>query len=187
MRTRGPSRYAPDAVSDPSRETASTHASPREAFRLRARLALGALATLLAINNAFPYFGLRDDSCQAMFSSLEWEDGDNNHLFLPQNMLSDLWRSWNDVHAEVASARPLDAYEQDLLRWLNQEDRELNTEATRAVIAQLCARGHRVELSYRHPDEATPRTTDDACTIPELSEPHAWIPVRLYETDGPSP
>jgi len=55
------------------------------------------------------------------------------------------------------------------------------------VIAQLCARGHRVKLRYRHPDEATPRTTGDACAVPELSEPHAWIPVRLYETDGPSP
>lgn len=170
-----------------SSATSSVRASPRDAFRLRARFALGALATLLAINNALPYFGLRDDSCQAMFSSLHWEADGNNHLFLPQRMLSDLWRGWNDVRAEVVSARPLDAHEQDLLRWLNQENRQLNTEATRAVIAQLCARGHRVKLRYRHPDEATPRTTDDACAVPELSEPHAWIPVRLYETDGPSP
>lgn len=155
--------------------------SARDAFRTRARVALGALATLLAINNAFPYFGLRDDSCQAMFSSLEWGEGWNNHLFMPQRMSSDLWRGWRDVHADVRGR--LDGHEQDLVRWLNQERRELNTEAMRAVIAQLCARGHRVRLRYRHPAEDTPRVTSDACGVPELSSPHAWIPVRLYETD----
>lgn len=145
------------------------------------------LATLLATNNALPYFGLRDDSCQAMFSSLHWDARGNNHVFLPQRMLSDLWRSWRDVHAAVTTEGDLDGREHDLLRWLNQEDRELNTEATRAVIAQLCDRGHRVKLRYRHPDEPMARTTEDACEVPELSEPHAWIPVRLYETDGPAP
>lgn len=158
--------------------------SARDAYRLRARLALGALATLLAVNNALPYFGLRDDSCQAMFSSLHWTADGNNHLFVPQHMASDLWRGWVDVHADVEGS--LDGHEQDLVRWLNQEHRQLNTEATRAVIAQLCDRGRRVRLRYRHPDEQSPRYAGDACAVPELSEPHAWIPVRLYETDGPT-
>ncbi|MCB9616136.1 MAG: hypothetical protein H6722_27175 [Sandaracinus sp.] len=83
----------------------------------------------------------------------------------------------------MAGRGRLDGHERDLVAWLNQERRELNTEAMRAVIAQLCARGHRVRLRYRHPSEETPRVTSDACGVPELSSPHAWIPVRLYETD----
>ncbi len=157
----------------------------RDTFHYRARAALGALALLLSVNNALPYFGLRDDSCQAMFSSLHWEAEGNNHLFLGQYMLSDLWTGWYDVHAEVDG--DLDGHEQDLVRWLNQAHRQLNTEATRALVRHLCDRGRRVGLLYRHPEESIPRYVGDACSVPALSEPHAWIPVRLYETDGPAP
>ncbi len=142
------------------------------------------LGTLLSLNNLLPYGGMRDDSCQTMFSSLDWWEGGNNHLYMPQVMLSDAWGSWTDV--EVQLDPPVDGYGRvrDLEQWLNQEKRALNKEAVRTVVSQICARGHRVAMTYRpsvHGSQS--RSVDNACDVPELSQRRWWIPVRRYETD----
>lgn len=165
-----------------------------------ARWAIGAWALLWIGNDALPYLGLRDDSCQTMFSSLEWGVGEggrswNNHLVVPQRMVGDLWTALElrDVSVEGA---PRDARERALVRWLGREHRALNAEAVRVVVDQLCA-AHHVSFSYRRrlgaptgawglPPVETPLVrVGDACAAPELSAPHRWIPVRLFETDYP--
>lgn len=142
------------------------------------------LGALLCVNNLLPYAGLRDDSCQTMFSSLDWWEGGNNHLYMPQVMLSDTWGSWTDVHVELDP--PVEGFGRvrELDRWLNQERRALNKEAVRIVVRQLCDRGHRVQMRYRNSVHGSePREVDDACEVSELSEPAWWVPVRRYETD----
>lgn len=144
------------------------------------------LCSLQAANNLLPYVGLRDDSCQTMFCGLEWWPRRNNHFFVPQRMVGDLWAYHTDVHAELIPPPEGPGRAQYLSDWLGQEDRALNTEATRAVIAQLCARGHAVRMSYVEAVSGDRREVDDACEVPSLSEPSWWIPVRLYETDFPT-
>lgn len=141
------------------------------------------IATALIANDLLPYVGLRDDSCQTMFSGLEWEEESNNHYLAPQRSWSDLGRYYTDVHATLDP--PPEGYGRatDLHTWLNQPDRELNTEAVRVVVRQLCDRGHRVTLRYR--DRRRDRYTEDACADPALSRPHAQIPVRLFDSHIP--
>lgn len=139
---------------------------------------------LIASNNLLPYVGLRDDSCQTMFSRLHWENGRNNHLFVPQLMVSDTWDYWIDVHADV-EPEPQQWRARELVAWLNQPDRQLNKEAVRTVIRQLCDRGYRVALRYRGRHEAETHEAQ-ACDDPTLSAPHRWVPVRTYETDLPA-
>ncbi len=146
---------------------------------------LVALCALQTAHNLLPYVGLRDDSCQTMFCGLEWGAHWNNHHFMPQRMVGDLWAYHTDVEATLAPAPPPGSRAAHLARWLNQEDRALNTEATRAVIHQLCAGGYRVRLRYRDAIGRDLREAEDACREPALSEPAWWIPVRLFETDLP--
>lgn len=159
----------------------------RRRLERRLRAAMITLGVALTLNNLLPYVGLRDDSCQTMFSSLAWWEHGNNHLFMPQRMLSDLWAYRYDVEATLQP--PPEGYgrARDLERWLKQPNRALNTEALRVVLRQLCDRGHRVSLTWtdrRGPDRRPHRrSAPDACADPSLSSPHGWIPVRLYETD----
>lgn len=160
-------------------------------------------AALWFSNDSLPYLGGRDDSCQTMFSSLEWgvaPDGSswNNHLVVPQLMLFDAWENveLRDVTIEGALR---DARERALARWLSREGRDRNVEALRVAIDQLCE-SHRVTLAYRvevvapggdwgppGPIEPEPfGPVRDACSDPWISAPRWWLPVRLYETDFPS-
>lgn len=142
------------------------------------------LGGLLSINNLLPYAGARDDSCQTMFSSLDWWEGGNNHLYMPQRMLTDAWASWTDVRVELDPPVEGHGRVRDLRDWLQQERRALNTDAVRAVVGQICERGHRVRMTYRPAVHgSSPRTVEDACAVPELSRRRWWIPVRRYETD----
>ena len=143
------------------------------------------LCTLQVINNLLPYIGLRDDSCQTMFCGLEWASRSNNHFFVPQHMVGDLWAYHTEVHAELTPPPEGPGRVQYLNDWLNQENRALNTEATRAVIAQLCARGHAVRMEYVEAVSHRAREVENACDEPALSAPMWWMPVRLYETDYP--
>ncbi len=102
---------------------------------------------------------------------------------MPQRPLADLWRYLTDVEV-VVSPEPA-PHEQLLVDWLSQPERELNTEATRVVVAQLCDAGHRVAMRYREVGDPSVRSTPDACDEPSLSEPTSLLPVRLYETDFP--
>ncbi|MEM9071699.1 MAG: hypothetical protein AAGE52_24535 [Myxococcota bacterium] len=149
--------------------------------RLQAFVAL--LAITLSANNLLPYLGLRDDSCQTMFSSLHWSDEGNNHLYMPQHMVSDIWSGYVDVSATLDP--PPEGYGRvkDLHDWLSQENRVLNTEAVRVVVRQICDRGHAVALRYRRSPEGPLEEAANACGEPTLSEPHWWVPIRLYETD----
>lgn len=142
------------------------------------------LGTLLIANNLLPYLGLRDDSCQTMFSGLTWGPGENNHYLVPQRMVSDLWDYYTGVHATLDPPAPEHGRVHDLEAWLNQDPRRLNTEAVRAVVRQLCDRGHRVALRYRAHGQQ--RQSANACLEPHLSEPHAWIPIRLYDSHVPA-
>jgi len=176
---------------------------PREGERA-ARWAIGIWALLWALNDALPYVGGRDDSCQTMFSSLEWglaADGSswNNHLVVPQLMLFDAWQNV-ELRDVVIEGEPRDARERALTRWLTRPGRDRNVDAIRVVLAQLC-RTHRVTLAYRTepvtptgawgPRERPPPEpfgpSHEACRAPWISEPRGGAPVRLYETDYPSP
>lgn len=145
---------------------------------------VAAVSVLLATNNLLPYAGLRDDSCQTMFSGLSWSATSNNHLFMPQRALGDRWQYLHGVRADLdPPARSQRA--RDLLGWLNREERILNVDAIRAVIWQLCREGHRVRLSYRDSDSRRPKSETNACDG-RYGSPSWWIPVRLYETDLPA-
>ncbi len=142
-------------------------------------------ALLLAANDALPYVGLRDDSCQTMFCGLEWGDTWNSHLFVPQHAVSDVWAYLDVTDVEITPA-PTDARMAVIGRWLSAPGRDRNTEAVRVAVSQLCARGHRVAMSTRRTDGEHPVIRhDDACAEPEIGSPHAWIPIRLFETDIP--
>jgi len=159
-------------------------------------------AVLWAVNDALPYVGLRDDSCQTMFSSLEWGVGPdgrswNNHLVVPQHMVSSLW-SYLEVREVRITGEARDARERALVRWLSREGYALHVEAVRVVVSQLCEH-HTISLEVRTrvavpsggwgpagPLEQAPfERIEDACAEPDLSEPHVLIPVRLFETDYP--
>lgn len=153
--------------------------------RLEVRLGgfVAVLCGLLFANNLLPYVGGRDDSCQTMFSGLHWSEAENNHLFLPQRPLFDSWQYVRSVHAELDPASPRDARTAYLAEWLDRPDRQLNVDAVRAVVHQICGAGHRVRMTYR--DASGAHEVADACEDPRWSSPSWWIPVRLYETDLP--
>lgn len=140
---------------------------------------------LLAANNLLPYAGLRDDSCQTMFSGLSWSASSNNHLFMPQRALGDRWEYLEAVRAAIdpPAGSERAAY---LADWLSREDRVVNVDAVRAVVWQLCREGHRVRLSYRDPITGRAMSEANACDG-RFGSPSWWIPVRLYETDLPAP
>lgn len=175
---------------------------PARSGERAARFAIGAWALLWACNDSLPYFGGRDDSCQTMFSSLEWgltPDGRswNNHLLLPQQMAFDAWLNieLRDVEIE-GDAR--DARERALYRWIQRPGRDRNIDAVRVALDRLCEH-HTVRLSYRRelmPPSAEWDTTHwepeafgptiEACEDATLGSPRWWVPVRLFETDMPS-
>ena len=143
------------------------------------------LGLLQAANNTLPYFGLRDDSCQTMFSGLAWRDGWNNHAFMPQVMLSDLWVYYIEVEVDVDPPPPPGRLTA-LHDWLARDDIQHNAEAVRVAVGQLCEAGHAVRMSYR-PVHGDARHGVDACADPRLSEAHDGIPVRLYDSHYPWP
>lgn len=142
------------------------------------------VASLQITNNLLPYVGMRDDSCQTMFSGLSWQERSNNHLFMPQRMLTDLWVFYIDVEARV-HPEP-EGRSRELVHWLRRDDIQHNAEAVRVAVEQLCERGYDVRLSYR-PVGGELTTNADACADPRLSSPHSWIPVRLYDSHYPWP
>jgi hypothetical protein len=147
----------------------------------RRAIAFGALLCLaLTVNNLLPYLGVRDDSCQTMFSGLDWAAESNNHLFVPQHAVSDLWRYWYDVRVELDPPAPEHGRVADLRGFLDQPTRRLNDEAVRVVVRQICERGHVVRLTRRAARDAEVEVIEDACADPRLA-PRWWIPVRLYE------
>lgn len=169
-----------------------------------ARVAIALWASLWAINDLLPFVGGRDDSCQTMFSSLEWGEADedgrawNNHLFMPQRMLLDGWVLLEVEDVRIGGGR-LDARGRALARWLRRPARARSLESVRVSVAQLCEANHTVALRYRRhwprpsgrwgeahaPDPFL--VVPDACAEPFLSSPAWWVPVRRYETDFPLP
>ena len=153
----------------------------------RLGLTLALLLGGLLANNLLPYLGVKDDSCQAMFSKLDYGDGvskGNNHLFVPQAWVTDLWDGWFDVRATLDPPAPKDSFAGQLQGWLNTPERQLNREAVRVVVWQLCGLGHEVHLSME--DRLGRPFRGPACAEPSLSRPHLWIPVRLYEPSAPA-
>ena len=147
---------------------------------------IGLLWLLLLTNNALPYAGLKDDSCQTMFSQLDYGDGvskSNNHLFMPQMWLSDLWDSWFHIEASLVPDADKTSFEGQLVEWLNTPERQHNREAVRVVVRQLCDRGYAVHLNTR--DRLDNTWSGNACDEPVFSEPVTWLPVRLYEPSAP--
>lgn len=155
----------------------------RAELERRLRAFIVALVAVVSLHDLLPYVGLRDDSCQTMFCGLEWRADVNNHWFMPQRALADSWSYLTEVEVDVSPAPGEHA--RRLVRWLEQPERELNMEATRVVVAQLCGAGHRVAMRYRRVGDPTARSTPDACREPSLSAPRSLVPVRLYETDFP--
>ncbi|GAB5547528.1 MAG: hypothetical protein RLO52_31950 [Sandaracinaceae bacterium] len=156
--------------------------------RLRRALfaAVAIVGALQVTNNSLPYLGLRDDSCQTMFSGLSWEDGGNNHLIAPQRMLSSLWIFYIDLEVDV-TPEPRAGRLGDLVEWLRRDGIQHNDEAMRVAIRQLCDAGHAVAVARRPAAGGPVQRTDDACADPRFSAPHAWIPVRLYDSHYPYP
>lgn len=119
-----------------------------------------------------------------MFSGLEWTDTTNNHYLAPQRRLSDVGVYYTRVSATLDPPAPPHGRAHDLEAFLDRPGREVNAEAVRAVVRQLCDAGHRVTLAYR--DHGVDRRAHDACGDPRLSRPHAWIPVRLFDSSYPA-
>jgi len=140
---------------------------------------------LVAANDLLPYVGLRDDSCQTMFSGLEWGERWNTHLFFPQHAVSDVWAYLEIAEVEITPT-PAEPRLVAIAAWLSRPDRDRNTEAVRVAVAQLCQAHLHVGFASRRTDGEHPLLRhDDACREPALSSPHRWLPVRLYETDIP--
>lgn len=144
---------------------------------------VAAAGALLAANNLLPYAGLRDDSCQTMFSGLAWTARANNHLFMPQRALGDGWTYLDVTRAEVEPPPPPEGRARIATDWLQHPGRRRNVEAVRAAVGAVCAAGHRVRLtlSAGGRDE-----TRDACAAPSLSRPSAWVPVARYAPEIPA-
>lgn len=162
--------------------------SPDADRRLRRALfaAVAIVGALQVTNNSLPYIGLRDDSCQTMFSGLSWQERSNNHLIAPQRMLSSLWIFYIELEVEVTPA-PRAGREADLVEWLHRDGIQHNDEAIRVAVRQLCDAGHAVRMSRRPVAGGPVQRTDDACADPRFSDPHSWIPVRLYDSHYPYP
>lgn len=152
----------------------------------RLRIVVVGCAVLLAGNDALPYLGLRDDSCQTMFSALHWDERRNNHLFVPQRAVSDLWAYL--VVTDVAIEPPPGSEREALVaEWLTRPGRLRNTEALRVAVRTLCDGGHRVGMTVHRSDLDDPVVRhEDACAVSALSRPNALLPVRVYETDVPA-
>ncbi len=150
--------------------------------RLLAVIAL--VVCLLAVNDMLPYVGARDDSCQTMFSGLEWTSRTNNHFFIPQRALVDLWE-YRDLRAQRVDPAPPEGRLRVVADWLLAPDRRRSIEAIRVALDALCGGGHRVAFEARLDRGHEWRSHPDACRDPVLSRPHRWIPVRLFETDYP--
>ena len=159
------------------------------ALERRLGVAVACWALLIAANDSLPYLGLRDDSCQTMFCSMGWGQDWNSHFFVPQITLSDLWASWDTREVEI-EPWPTEQRLRYVAEWLADDAREKSTESTRVVVDQLCSAGHRVSFwARRSVHEGDPPAEPyvhyaDACSVPMLSAPHRWIPVRLYDTDS---
>ena len=145
------------------------------------RCFLGLLGALLIANKLLPYVGLRDDSCQTMFSSLEWSEDDNNHLFMPQHAAMDQWAYRVDVEVSVDPEPEENGHDDMLLRWLRQPERALNTEAMRVVLHQLC-QNRQVSVRWRMQHDDVAHASEDGCSDDTLSAP-TGVPFRLFETD----
>ncbi|MFK7989467.1 MAG: hypothetical protein AB8I08_25855 [Sandaracinaceae bacterium] len=158
---------------------------PDVTLRLRALwVAVAVVSALQVSNNLLPYIGMRDDSCQTMFSGLDWHERHNNHLVMPQHMLTDWWVFYIDVDADV-SPEPT-GRSREIVDWLRRDGLQHNAEAIRVGVRQLCDDGIAVHLWVRRvggPLEDIP----DACADPRFSAPHWWIPVRLYDSHYPYP
>lgn len=172
-----------------------------------ALLAGGLWAACWGLHNALPYLLLRDDSCQTMFSSLDQGTDWNNHVFMPQFAVGDLYR-YVELRDVTITGEARDERDWMLSTWLSVPSHAFNMEALRVVHARLCE-AHRVSFHYRALDVprshamigATLHARDevrmqlraetpfvyvaDACSDPRWSSPHMLIPVRLYETDFP--
>jgi hypothetical protein len=174
----------------------------------RYALIAGALwAAFWSLHNALPYLQMRDDSCQTMFSSLDQGADWNNHVFMPQHAVGDLFR-YVELRDVTVTDDARDARDRMLTDWLSVPSHAFNMEALRVTNANLCE-AHRVSFRYRTLDvprahaligatleardevrtrlrAATPFVAvEDACSEPRWSSPHWLIPVRLYETDFP--
>lgn len=149
----------------------------------RLNLTIAGFALALFVHNLSPYVGLRDDSCQAMFSRLDYRDGrSNNHLVLPQHALWDGWRYHDDLTVAVSPTPAGDAA--TVHTWLTRPDKRRNTRAVRTAVRHLCRSGHQVALEVRQ--DGVTEAIEDACSEPRFSEPRLWIPTRLFETDIPT-
>ncbi len=164
---------------------------------LERRLA-GFVATcgvLLAANYLLPYAGLRDDSCQTMFSELQWSREGNNHAFMPQHMIGDSWDFFYDVHLEWEDdpavfrqeAPEEEARHEALRAWMHRPERRHNRDALRLVVDRLCRDGRRFSLRFRSAHDGPVVAPDEVCADPSLRRVRWWIPVRRFETDEPLP
>lgn len=166
-----------------SSRSAKSAAFDRDRLLRRLRAFAMALGVLLSINNTLPYLGLRDDSCQTMFSGLEWGENTNNHWFMPQYAVSDQWAYRCQVEVELHGDGNSSARVEQAMAWLRQPHRTYNNEALRVVVGGLCEQGYRVRMSYRDAPMSERQSVDDACEVAQLSRSAPWLPVRLYETD----
>jgi len=62
---------------------AGSHSHAARSLRIQHAVLLGG-ALLLVVNSVSPYLGLKTDSSLTMFSNLHTEDGEWNHLFIPE-------------------------------------------------------------------------------------------------------
>lgn len=138
-------------------------------------------ATFWVANNFFPYFGLRDDSCQTMFSSLDCHQGRNNHLVMPQHMVWDGWQYVTLSDVFISGFR-VDFPDDARMDWLRLPNRAFNMEALRVNVSRLCEH-HQISFTARSTETGESIVVRDACSSPSFSSPSSWIPVRLYETD----
>jgi len=134
-----------------------------------------ALLVLFATQSFMPYLGLKTESSFSMFSNLRTEEGEWNHLFLPEWVKIGGFQDSLVLVTRADGMTLLRPWERDFIPELVAEGPTLITEFEfKRQISAHCRAGQApITLSYT----TASRTYElaDACQDPELSSGNGWV------------
>ncbi|NBX75172.1 MAG: hypothetical protein EBQ92_01295, partial [Proteobacteria bacterium] len=144
-----------------------------------------AIVLLFLAHNFLPYFGLRFESCQTMFSNfLISADGrSNNHYLFPQTRGSDLgtYLKLRDLKIYWRTAPSLRYQTQEAFL---RKASWVNVEALRWILRGMCIQAELISAEVSQ-DFQTYQSIKNLCLDKFFSFPRLFIPIQLYPpSDG---
>lgn len=138
------------------------------------------LILLFLTHNLLPYFGLRFESCQTMFSNFEIspDGGLNNHFFFRQSSLSDLgtYVSLRDLQIKWQQPPSVKHETQEIFL---REASWLNVEALRWILKGMCSQVEFISAEVSQ-DRLSYRKIKNLCLNEYYNNPRLFIPIQLY-------